>query len=53
MISGLFSFFIPVPVYQGMYLIFYRCGSCRLPLDEMQPQARQHLEELLRRHKLV
>ena len=53
LINALFSDVNPIPVKQAMNLMGYRCGSCRLPLDEMQPQARQHLEELLRRHKLV
>lgn len=53
LINALFSNVNPIPVKQAMNLMGYRCGSCRLPLDEMQPQARQHLEELLRRHKLV
>ena len=29
------------------------CGECRLPLTAMQPQAREHLAELLNRHHLI
>ena len=51
--NALFSDVNPIPVKEALNLMGMDCGECRLPLTAMQPQAREHLAELLNRHHLI
>lgn len=53
LINALFSDVNPIPVKAAMNLMGLECGECRLPLVEMQPQAKEHLATLLKEQNLI
>lgn len=53
LINALFSDVNPIPVKTAMNLMGLECGECRLPLVEMQPQAKEHLAALLKEQNLI
>ena len=49
LIEALFSESNPIPVKEAMKLIGYDCGSCRLPLSDINQENRKKLERLLKK----
>lgn len=53
LMNALFMDVNPIPVKEAMRQLGYDCGVCRLPLIEMQAQAKARLAEVLSRYDLV
>lgn len=45
--SSLFSDVNPIPVKEAMNMMGMEVGSCRLPLTQIQPQAKEKLKKSL------
>ncbi|WOC30996.1 MULTISPECIES: 4-hydroxy-tetrahydrodipicolinate synthase [Caproicibacterium] len=53
LMSALFMDVNPIPVKEAMRMLGYDCGICRLPLIEMEPEAKEKLAAVLQAYGLL
>lgn len=53
LMESLFIDVNPIPVKEALNLMGFKCGSCRLPLSDMEQKALDKLKESLKKHNLI